>query len=195
MEDYLIKPEEHYMKEMSQEELRDIVLNEDECEKVRILALRNLNKDMLKYIIFNVNTINIEIAVLELIDDQNILIEIALSKKDWCTRIAAIEKIENEFILTQLALHDVDLSVRIASINKIHSEVKLKDIVLKSDNFYVAKSALGKIKNTDVIVEIANQSENKDILLLIIQLLPREKLRCIKSKDWYVKRVLADILK
>ena len=97
-------------------------------------------------------------------------------------------------------------------VQKIKSEIILKKIILSFQESELKKLAVEKLTNESTLLSIANElcklddcygiyfamiSDvywNREVILAIIPKLSKEKIKQLKSNDWYINAVCEDIL-
>ena len=106
----------------------------------------------------------------------------------------AISRIEDEDILIEVATESLDGKVAIEALEKITNQEFLKERALHAYTLDEMCEAISRIEDEDILIEVATESSDELVAIEAMKKLPKERIKEIKSKNWYVKAVCEDIL-
>ena len=141
-----------------QQQLYEIAISHENMD-FRISAIETIaNQLLLKKILFEVQELEVQNAILKRIDDQSVLCTFALdTDRDALLRVQAVEKLENKKALKKL---------------------------LFSENQYIRRSAILKIQDQSILTRIMTESEDHILRKRAVERsFDKETLRAIVAED------------
>jgi hypothetical protein len=99
---------------------------------------------------------------IELLNDQNLLADIAKNAKDCDARIASVNKLTGQNVLAEIAKSDKDWSVRLAAVKKLTAQNIIVDIAKNDEDSIVRYTAAEKLTDQNIAQEVyENIAENE----------------------------------
>ena len=120
----------------------------------------------------------IGLRVVEKLNTQSALCEVALNGKRSEVRLRAVEKVADQQVLAKVARADVDERIRNLAVRKLNDQTVLCEIAQNEENYEVRLSAVEKVADQQVLAKIACSDVDERIRGLAVRKLDDQTVLC-----------------
>lgn len=162
-----------FLKKISDRELLKEISRNAKEYSVRLAVYRVLNEkfnvkpDLLEYVdmVKNERDANLALEILnklitsKKLNDQNILLDIALNSVSNIVRTTAVTKICDQKMIADIARSDEDVSIRKEAIVRINDVNLLNELAINDQNYHIRHCAIrsGKIANKEMVEKLLHE--------------------------------------
>jgi ankyrin repeat protein len=142
------------------------IINNNPSYKIRLEAYKKLDSQESEAALIDIanndSNINSRINAIMSIKNQDVVVDL-LKKKYLSEYRVIVEKLEDQKLLKDLAINAIDLYVRIAAIKKLNDSDLLLNIAKNGKDSDERKIALTTISDQNILVEIVKNDLNTDV--------------------------------
>ena len=132
--------------------VRDIVKDEEEDISARLTALNGIGDEaVLHDLTYYVSSDYINKKIIKKIQNQNLLINLALNHPNSLIRQSACKKIEDDSILFYMANNDSSYGVRLEAIRCIEDAEILNELLLNAENNEIIIYLINKLSGNEIL--------------------------------------------
>lgn len=166
-----------------QQQLYEIAISHQSMD-LRISAIETIsNQVLLKKILFEVQELELQNAILKRIDDQSVLCTFALdTERDPLLRVQAVERLENRKALEKL-LFSENQYIRRAAILKIQDQSLLTRIMTESEDHILRKRAVERSLDKQTLQDIIAEDDSPLVIDTALK-----RLQAINKLDIHEKK-------